>query len=80
MCQQPHTLTVSLGERNCSMTVSLQTKFDIKGHFVQEEIQSNVLYCARLCNSLEGGSNERDYSDTTLIFAISAFCAFKLTM
>lgn len=33
-----HSLAASLGGRNCSMAVSLQTKFDIKGRSVQEEI------------------------------------------
>lgn len=60
-----HSLAASLGERNCSMAVSLQTKFDIKGRFIQEEIQSNVLYCARLHNSLEGESNEREETTVT---------------
>lgn len=47
-------LAASLDEKNCSLAAGLQTKFDIKGRFVQEEIESHVLYCARLHNSLDG--------------------------
>lgn len=75
-----HSAAASLAERNCSMSASLQTKFDIKGCFIQRKYKALDCIVARLHSSLKGQSNERGCSDTTLIFGISALCGFTLIM